>query len=211
MSKNTKQKIIDVTIDLFNTIGYSQVTLQKISKDAKISLGNLTYYFSKKDDLINVVYRQLVGELRETMTSFRAYPDFFSIDQQIRTFHEFLKKYRFFYVDMLDIERTHPKIEAEHREHVHFQINDIHNMLIFNVGKGLLRSNVELGIYHYVAQSIWMMTSQWSRMIEIRGLHAQDTADEFANATWSIMKGFFTEEGKQAYKDMCAKRKALQN
>lgn len=206
MSKNTRQRIINITINLLNESGFMQVTLQNISTAANISLGNLTYYFPKKEVLITTIYRQLVGELRENMTSFRAYPDLLSIDQQIRTFYRFQRKYRFFYMDTLSIKRTHPKIAIEHQEHINFQIQDIHNMLLFNMGKGIFKSNVELGIYRYVAQSIWLLTSHWSRQVVLRGKFHEDTEDEMVNAIWSLMKGFLTEEGKKNYKEMIKNR-----
>lgn len=202
MSKNTKQKIIEITIHLFNELGFMQVTLQNIATKANISLGNLTYYFPRKDTLINTIYRQLVNELRENMTSFRAYPDLLSIDQQVRAFYRFQQKYRFFYVDTLAIERSYPTIAKEHQDHINFQIQDIHNMLLFNIDKGILRSDVELGIYRYVAQNLWLVTSHWSRQIELRGKTHEDVENAMAAAVWSLLKGFLTEDGRISYSEM---------
>ena len=50
--KNTKQEIINVSLELFNEYGYSAVTMRQIAEKLNISVGNLTYHFKKKDDIL---------------------------------------------------------------------------------------------------------------------------------------------------------------
>ena len=50
--KSTKQKILDTARTLFNEMGYNTVSLRDIAKTVGISEGNLTYYFQKKENLM---------------------------------------------------------------------------------------------------------------------------------------------------------------
>jgi AcrR family transcriptional regulator len=51
----TKEKICAVARKLFNERGYSSVTLRDIADAADTTLGNLTYHFNHKIDLINAI------------------------------------------------------------------------------------------------------------------------------------------------------------
>jgi AcrR family transcriptional regulator len=58
MNGDLKDKILNKALELFNTFGYESVTMRDIAGALKISPGNLTYHFKKKDDLIYAIVRQ---------------------------------------------------------------------------------------------------------------------------------------------------------
>ena len=45
----TKEKIIETGRTLFNELGFGAPTLYQVAQAAKISRGNLTYYFKDKE------------------------------------------------------------------------------------------------------------------------------------------------------------------
>ncbi len=57
--QETRQRIVDVALELFREHGYDGTTMRMIAKEAGVSLGNAYYYFSSKDDLILGFYDQL--------------------------------------------------------------------------------------------------------------------------------------------------------
>jgi AcrR family transcriptional regulator len=50
-----RQKIIETARELFSEKGYNEVSMRDISDLLGISVGNLTYHFKKKEDLIEAV------------------------------------------------------------------------------------------------------------------------------------------------------------
>ena len=52
MIEKIKEKIINVSRELFNTYGYPKVTMRQIAAACDISVGNLTYYYPRKEDLL---------------------------------------------------------------------------------------------------------------------------------------------------------------
>ena len=52
----TKEKILHSASSLFNEHGFTQVGMRAIAKKAGISLGNLTYHFQLKDDIVWALY-----------------------------------------------------------------------------------------------------------------------------------------------------------
>lgn len=55
MSGNLKKKIIEKVIEFFNEKGYELVIMCDILGVLQISVGNLIYYFKKKDDILYVI------------------------------------------------------------------------------------------------------------------------------------------------------------
>ena len=55
MKKNIKEKILITAKELFQTYGYNDVTMRNIADALHISVGNLTYHYKRKEDLIEAV------------------------------------------------------------------------------------------------------------------------------------------------------------
>lgn len=52
MASDTKDRICEVALKLFNERGYASVSLRDIAAEAGIAIGSLTYHFSRKEDLL---------------------------------------------------------------------------------------------------------------------------------------------------------------
>lgn len=59
-----KEKIKKSAEKLFNEKGYNRVSLRDIAKDINISVGNLTYHYKKKEDLIEIVIYEQYKEFK---------------------------------------------------------------------------------------------------------------------------------------------------
>lgn len=52
MRKDLKQDILNTALQLFNENGYRNTSMRSISDNLGISIGNLTYHFHKKEDIL---------------------------------------------------------------------------------------------------------------------------------------------------------------
>ena len=62
----TKESIRDTAVRLFNEEGYENVSLRRIATEAGTTIGNLTYHFKKKEDLVI----EIVSELHDDFSFF---------------------------------------------------------------------------------------------------------------------------------------------
>lgn len=90
----TKDKILQEALRLFNERGLSQVGVREIARSLGISVGNLSYHFPKKEDLI----MELLSEIR--MTNDAVYEEYFggrvSLDRFLDTFRRIMEnQYRY--------------------------------------------------------------------------------------------------------------------
>jgi AcrR family transcriptional regulator len=104
MAKQTRQRILDASLAMFNTQGEPNVTTNHIADELEISPGNLYYHFRNKDDIIE----QLFARYEERMDNALAapsgrLPELEDIWLQLHLVFECIWDYRFLYRDIVEI------------------------------------------------------------------------------------------------------------
>ena len=78
---NTKNQILDCAREVFSEEGYSKAGISAISVRSGIALGNITYYFKKKDDLVRELYTDCLLRIKraaaEVFGEANAYEQYF--------------------------------------------------------------------------------------------------------------------------------------
>ena len=101
--RRTAERILEVTLDLFNRFGEPNVSTTLISAELGISPGNLYYHYPAKDELINSLferYEKALGELLGAADGVRNVEDaWFFLHSQF----EIIWEYRFLYRDLNDL------------------------------------------------------------------------------------------------------------
>lgn len=62
MPRQTRERIVDAAIDLFNAEGVASVTTNHIAAALKISPGNLYYHFANKEEIIRAAFDRMMAE-----------------------------------------------------------------------------------------------------------------------------------------------------
>ncbi len=101
MSKpNTKQRILDTTLVLFNTLGTPPVSTNHVALELDISPGNLYYHYKNKAQLIEQLFAQYEQELSPLlMQTFPEQPTIEDIWFFLHLGFELALQYRFIYQD----------------------------------------------------------------------------------------------------------------
>ena len=60
--KSTEEKIVQTALRMFNESGIEYVGMRELAGALKMRVGNLTYYFPTKDDLVNRISLDLAEE-----------------------------------------------------------------------------------------------------------------------------------------------------
>jgi AcrR family transcriptional regulator len=113
--RRTAERILEVTLELFNRFGEPNVSTTLISAELGISPGNLYYHYPAKDELINSLFDRYESALD---TLLQAAENVRHVEDAWLFFHmlfELIWQYRFFYRDLNDLLSRNRKLER------HFQ------------------------------------------------------------------------------------------
>jgi AcrR family transcriptional regulator len=113
--RRTAERILEVTLDLFNRFGEPNVSTTLISAELNISPGNLYYHYPAKDELINSLFDRYEHALSELL---HAADNVRNVEDAWLFFHmlfELIWQYRFLYRDLNDLLSKNRRLET------HFQ------------------------------------------------------------------------------------------
>ena len=113
--RRTAERILEVTLELFNRFGEPNVSTTLISAELAISPGNLYYHYPAKDELINALFDRYEKALNELLP---AADGVANVEDAWLFFHmlvELIWQHRFLYRDINDLLSKNRRLET------HFQ------------------------------------------------------------------------------------------
>ena len=132
--RRTRDRILEVSLRLFNELGEPNVTTTTIAEELEISPGNLYYHFRNKDDIINSIFVQFEQEIARRLKL----PDDHkaTLDETwcyLQYMSEFLWNYRFLYRDINDLLARNRMLELNFKRIVeqkrHFAMDICHQFI----------------------------------------------------------------------------------
>lgn len=66
---NTREKILNVAIDLFSSNGYKEVSIREIAKEVGIKDASIYYHYSKKEDILDSIFEHFMEKMNKTEIS----------------------------------------------------------------------------------------------------------------------------------------------
>lgn len=201
MKKNTRERILESAIMLFNRFGYVNVRLQHIADEVGLSIGNLAYHFRTKDDILETIYQQIEIEQKNLLAELRIVPLFVNINTHLENTFAIQQKYSFFYSDTFEILRGFPIIKRNYREYTKWYISQIEIMINYNVSRGVFEEEKTQGLHKQLALHYWSIIELWLYQNRIRATE-EITLEAFQNAVWSLFIPHFTAIGLKEYEQI---------
>ncbi len=115
--RRTRERILELSLKLFNDIGEPNVTTTTIAEEMEISPGNLYYHFRNKDDIINSIFASSSSRSKSGC----AFPTTIvaTIDEMwsyLQYMVDFLWRYRFLYRDLNDLLARNRTLETHFKQ-----------------------------------------------------------------------------------------------
>jgi len=192
--KQTKKKILDVAILLFNEGGLPNVRLQNIADYCEISVGNLAYHYQTKEILLSTIDQHIQNEINQLITETKSFRFIIDFDNQLSNYFHCIKQYSFYFLDILELERTYPDMHKHRVLLTNKLINQIYDWLTQNVELGIIRKEIIKGQYLKTANSIWLMISFWMTQQQVLG-NEPSNEGKFKEQIWNQVLPIFTENG----------------
>ncbi|MGC8118978.1 TetR/AcrR family transcriptional regulator [Marinobacter sp. VGCF2001] len=112
----TRDRILDVSLQLFNRVGEPNVTTLLISDELEISPGNLYYHFKSKGDIVEELFEAYEAEMVDLL----AVPEEAEVPMDQFSFFlhllfEAVARYRFLYQDLVNVLSRYDRLRARFR------------------------------------------------------------------------------------------------
>ena len=117
----TKERILLISLDLFNADGATEVTTNDIAKTLKMSPGNLYFHYKNKEQIIREIFKKMMSD---TATIWRPqakiaknkekFPLIDFVDKNLQLYW----KYRFFHRELYTLRKKDPELSKLWREHL---------------------------------------------------------------------------------------------
>lgn len=192
--KNTKQKILDTAILLFNEKGYENVSLREIAREADTTIGNLTYHFKKKEDLVIAI----VYDLHESF-SFYFSKDLHGVDLLRDLLHSFIsaeknqENYPFYFRNINELVS-----KSEYFININFEFQkNLHDYylscLLVLQKEHIIRQSTLPEDLNFLAYSFTNMIAEWSAISSLTNNPLIQRPSLYTLLT-SLMKPYLEEE-----------------
>jgi AcrR family transcriptional regulator len=114
--RRTRERILELSLGLFNELGEPNVTTSAIAAEMNISPGNLYYHFRNKDDIVNALLGQFEREVDPVLDA----PAERDADVEdawflLHLLFESIWRYRFLYRDLNDLMSRNRRVESRFR------------------------------------------------------------------------------------------------
>ena len=168
MARQTRQRILDASLAMFNAQGEPNVTTNHIADELEISPGNLYYHFRNKDDIIE----QLFGGYEARMDTALAAPDgrlpeLEDVWLQLHHVFECIWDYRFLYRDLVDILTRNRRLRLRFARILKRADEQAHQVMRGLVQSGVMRASA--AEVDAAATNILVIATFWLNYAAARG------------------------------------------
>lgn len=184
MAPQTRQRILDCALAMFNAQGEPNVTTNHIADELEISPGNLYYHFRNKDDIIEQLFGRYEERIGAAMTvPDGRLPDLEDIWLQMHLVFECIWDYRFLYRDLVDILSRNRRLRLRFARILKRATENASTVIRGLAQAGILRASV--AEMEGLATNILVLATFWLNYAAARG--DQDEARSIRQGIVQVM------------------------
>jgi AcrR family transcriptional regulator len=168
MARQTRQRILDASLMMFNAQGEPNVTTNHIADELEISPGNLYYHFRNKDDIIEqlfAVYEQRMDTALVAPSG--RLPGLEDVWLQLHLVFECIWDYRFLYRDLVDILSRNRRLRMRFARILKRADEQAHTVMRGLVQAGVMRASADE--VDAAATNILVIATFWMNYASARG------------------------------------------
>ena len=186
MAPKTRERILDISLVMFNDRGEPNVTTNHIADELEISPGNLYYHFRNKDDIVEHLFARFEEKIDRVMVMpDERLPNLEDIWLQLHLAFETMWEFRFVYRDLVDIVSRNRKLR------MHFgRILKRATENAVAVLKGLCEAEImraSRGEIEATASNVILISTFWMSFNSVRGGAPEKAADDLTQGIFQVM------------------------
>ncbi|RBL91197.1 TetR/AcrR family transcriptional regulator [Chitinophaga flava] len=197
---DTKEKIRNAALKLFNEQGIDAITIRHIAKELDISHGNLQYHYKNTNDIILVLFNEvndgfthLIGIKEKPATI--TFSDFRSWTEQL---FELIWQYRFIFLHFVEVTRRVPAVKTVYSSWDKSREEQF--LLLFDalIKEGVFRDDIPDHIWKNLITQIYIMGDFWLSHNEIKlNLKGKKAVHHYCQVFCDQFYPYLTAKGRQ--------------
>ncbi|QQO09923.1 TetR/AcrR family transcriptional regulator [Breznakiella homolactica] len=192
MRKDTKNEIIKTAKKLFNEYGFNEVSIGDIAATLGISKGNLTYYFKKKEDIIETI----ILENPRVETS-KIPSSLLELDAFFYNIQKVIQDNAFYFWHYTQLSQISPEIEKKQQEIFRHNFSTLHKAFFSLREAKLLIEEHFKDEYLFLIDSILLSASYWVPFCKLKNAKLTDLS--FQHYIWSMVYPLLTAKGRNEF------------
>ena len=193
---NTKEKILDTALNLFNKSGTRVVTTNHIAADMGISPGNLYYYYKNKEEIIRAIYERMINFMNDNWAFDRNAMPSAEMERMLIQVFKLQFEYKFFHSEIISLLRNDPKLTQCYNEIRNQRLAEMGDFMRWMIVGEILRDDIEEEIFSRLVEHSWFIGNFWHIQFEFGGeLSYKKEINKAILLTIDIYKPYLTQAG----------------
>lgn len=186
--RDTRQDILETAKRLFNERGYNDVSTRDIAGELGISKGNLTYYFKRKEAIIEALLAENPRvKTRQAPKTLAGLNDFFTDIQKT------VQENAFYFWHHAQLAQVSPAIQKRQSEVFRENIALLGTTFRALRNKGMLKEEQYPGETQYVINTLLLTGIYWMPFCNL----TDAPKVSFVRQAWSIVYPYLTKAGAE--------------
>jgi AcrR family transcriptional regulator len=159
---DTKTRILDASLALFNEQGTGNVTTNHIAEALAMSPGNLYYHYRNKAEIVRGLFGRITAAWAENYAvPAGVMPDLAMMERMVAGNFAIQARYRFFFRDLTLLLNSDPELAAAYRGNREAGIANTKALIGLFESVGVLSSLGDEQTRDDVAQLLWLVGDFW--------------------------------------------------
>lgn len=189
MKENINEEIISNSRKLFNEHGYHEVTMRMIANKCNISVGNLTYYYAKKKDIMKAILES--GEPQSSLDTINSLQDLYHfiyvMVDGVRKNHFFFSSSEMQSLDSDFFEANKNNVTKLHQEFM--------NCLFQLQNKKIISSSMQREEIETYVSTLMLAHLSWANEENKNSSYTSLSFEEFILSHFILLKPYLTKKG----------------
>ncbi len=186
MSKQTRDKILDASLSMFNAQGEPNVTTNHIADEIGISPGNLYYHYRNKSDIVEKLFARYETQMDQALlVPDGRLPTLEDVWLQLHSVFECMWAFRFLYRDLVDILSRNRKLKQRFSRIMNRASTSAAAML-----KGLSKAEILRATDDEIratSENVLLVATFWINYNTVRSAKAEQTQEELTRGIYQVM------------------------
>ncbi len=164
----TRERILDASRRIFNEKGYAGTKLAEIAESVGISLGNLTYHFPTKREIVAELYGRMAEKVRENRERHQSGAVADDYAELLLFAMNHASEYRFLFRDRAQLSGDATAVPTDMDKAEDLRV--LHGLISRARKEGLFRRDLDVDL-RILARSLWIVSRYWmDSLSEIEGV-----------------------------------------